>query len=100
MRVVWALGRWLAGWRPAEPDRLGPGSHLSGMVTEVHSEHSWNAFQALPFRSFQIPYPAVTDLTNGYIVLRPMDYIVIDPTLCETATPLDTGYTHASYADH
>jgi hypothetical protein len=31
---------------------------------------------------------------------RPMDYIVIDPTLCETATPLATGYTHASYADH
>ena len=39
---------------------------LAGMVTEVHSEHSCNAFQALPFRTFQIPYPAVsvTDLTK------------------------------------
>ena len=40
----------------------------------------------------------ITDL--HYVTARWINYIVIDPTLCETATPLATGYTHASYADH
>ena len=47
---------------------------LAGMVTEVHSEHSWNAFQALPFRTFHSrfltpPLPILQTVTYNRLAL-------------------------------
>ena len=63
---------------------LSPG--LPGMIIWVHSEHSRNAFQAEPFRTFRIPYLPTT------VTQTPLRYVTVAILLPTAARLSSTSY--------